>query len=138
MGAVSSSAGEERRPCVLVVEPDFHIRDMLAEALADGAADVIAARGGQEARAILGSRPVDVALIELLLPDDDGESVAEFARSRGCRVVVTSGHPDAIRRAAEENWLFLQKPFGMHEVRRLILGELGMAAGAGGAGPAAS
>ena len=138
MGAASSSAGEERRPCVLVVEPDFQIRDMLAEALADGAADVIAARGGQEARAILGSRPVDVALIELLLPDDDGESVAEFARSRGCRVVVTSGHPDAIRRAAEENWLFLQKPFGMHEVRRLILGELGMAAGAGGAGPAAS
>lgn len=137
MGAAVSSAGEERRPCVLVVEPDFQIRDMLAEALADSA-DVIAVRGGEEARAILDSGSVDVALIELLLPDDDGKSVAELAHSKGCRVVVTSGHPDAIRRAAEESWLFLQKPFGTHEVRRLILGELGMAAGAGGAGPAAS
>ena len=134
MGAAVSSAGEERRPCVLVVEPDFQIRNMLTEALADEAADVIAARGGQEARAVLGSRPVDVALIELLLPDDDGKSIAEFARGKGCRVVVTSGHPDAIRRAAEESWLFLRKPFGMHEVRRLILGELSMAAGTGGAG----
>lgn len=128
MGAAISSAGEERRPCVLVVEPDFQIRDMLVEALGDAAVDVVAVRGGEEARAVLGSRLVDVALVELLLPDDDGESVADLARGRGCRVAVTSGHPDAIRRSAEENWLFLQKPFGMHEVRRLVLAELGMGA----------
>jgi DNA-binding NtrC family response regulator len=130
MGAATGSAEGGRRPCVLVVEPDFQIRDMLIEALEGAEVDIVAVQGGRAARGVLDTRPVDFALIELVLPDDDGEQVAEAARGKGARVAVTSGHPDAIRRSAEQTWLFLQKPFGMHEVRTLVLVELGMAADA--------
>lgn len=131
MGAAIGGAEGGRRLCVLVVEPDFQIRDTLTDALEGAGVDIVAVQGGREARALLDSRLVDFALIELLLPDDDGEELAEVARGKGTRVALTSGHPDAIRRSVEQSWLFLQKPFGMHEVRRLVLAELGLAVDAG-------
>lgn len=129
MDARIRGADETRRFHLLVVEPDAQVREVLSSAFEETGIDVIAVRGAREAQAVLSARGVDFALIEIILWDGTAEVLAEFAEEHGSAVALVSGHPDGIRRGEGGRWCFVEKPFSVLKLRRLVLAELASAAG---------
>ncbi|AXB41443.1 response regulator transcription factor [Amycolatopsis albispora] len=68
---------------VLLVEDDEHIREALGLSLADHGFDVVEAVSGEQALSVVESTPVDVVLLDLMLPGIDGMTVCRSLRSRG-------------------------------------------------------
>jgi DNA-binding NtrC family response regulator len=131
MGAAGDGSDETSRAGVLlVVEPDFQIREILVSAFEGEAIEVVAVRGDREARAVLNARDVDFALIEIVLRDGNGETLAEVAEGQGCRVALISGHPDGILQGEASPRDFLAKPFAIRDLKQMVL--TGIASGAEG------
>jgi class 3 adenylate cyclase len=71
---------------ILVVDDDEENRDLLARRLAREGHRIRAAKGGLEALAILQSEPVDLVLLDVMMPDLDGPAVLErLKRDPGLR-----------------------------------------------------
>ncbi|MGC7102540.1 response regulator [Amycolatopsis lurida] len=68
---------------VLLVEDDEHIREALGLSLSDHGFDVVEAVSGEQALSVVESTPVDVVLLDLMLPGIDGMAVCRSLRSRG-------------------------------------------------------
>ncbi|MFT4622187.1 MAG: CheY-like chemotaxis protein [Myxococcota bacterium] len=85
-------------PRVLVVDDDPDSRHLLQEILLAGDADVVVATDGRGASAQAGRTDVDVALVDLTLPDMDGFAVLRaldaLARSELLPVIAVTGHVD--------------------------------------------
>jgi class 3 adenylate cyclase len=62
---------------ILVVDDDEENRDLLTRRLTREGHRVRAAKGGLEALALLGSEPVDLVLLDVMMPDLDGPAVLE-------------------------------------------------------------
>ena len=83
----STAAQSETRPAprspavapatILVVDDDEENRELLARRLAREGHRVRAAKGGLEALALLRSEPVDLVLLDVMMPDLDGPAVLE-------------------------------------------------------------
>jgi CheY-like chemotaxis protein len=128
----SSSPHEGGEPTlvgdILVVDDDREIVGLVAEALEEEGFIVRRAFGGREALALAAERPPDVAIIDLIMPEIDGEQVcvalrrdAKFAKTR---VLVLSGAEDTRTVAAGcDADGAITKPFTsellVREVRRL-------------------
>src|SRR5262245_23220653 len=76
-GRSSSSQSAPSRPVVLVVDDNEENRDMLARRLARQSYEVIRAAGGLAALETLGARPVDLVLLDVMMPDLDGYTVLQ-------------------------------------------------------------
>jgi len=116
---------------VLVVEDEEPLRGLVAEVIHGLGHHVIEATTGHEALARLRERPFDLVLLDLRLPDVDGQTVWEHALAPdpqlAGRVVFMTGD---IMSAETQGFLdnaarpFLLKPFTMEEVGRVISGVL--------------
>jgi DNA-binding response OmpR family regulator len=81
-------------PTVLIVEDEPDLAQVMELALGRAGFDVLAVDTGSEARAVIGSRQVDVVVMDRGLPDMDGLEATAFLRAAGFlgAVLVTSGH----------------------------------------------
>jgi two-component system, OmpR family, response regulator len=70
------------RPHILVVDDDREIRTLLAEYLEKNGLRVSAARDGNEMRRILGQAHVDLVVLDILMPGDDGLKLCRDLRAR--------------------------------------------------------
>jgi two-component system phosphate regulon response regulator OmpR len=68
--------------CVLVVEDDAAVRDMLAEYLGSHGYSVQQAEDGDAMRREIERNPPDVVLLDVRLPGEDGLSLARYLRER--------------------------------------------------------
>jgi signal transduction histidine kinase/ActR/RegA family two-component response regulator len=112
---------------VLVVEDEDPLRDALTEVLHGLGHRVVGARTGSEALSRLRERTWDLVMLDLRLPDVDGQSVWERALAPNLRladrVVFMTGD---IMSAETQGFLaearrpFLLKPFTMDEVGRVV------------------
>ncbi|ALE73586.1 chemotaxis protein CheY [Pseudonocardia sp. EC080625-04] len=75
-------------PRVLVVEDDPTIGDVLVGALSEQGYDVVSAPDGGTALAAADRQPVDLALLDLGLPDLDGNEVCRRLRDRCPEAIV--------------------------------------------------
>ena len=82
-------------PRVLVVEDEPAIREVVALVLADDGCDVRARKGGREALRLLRSWQPDVVVLDLRLPDREGEAFL-----RACRQHVTDRTPILVMSAS--------------------------------------
>ncbi len=112
---------------VLVVEDEALIRWSIAETLAQQGHSVVEAASAATAVQALdaGSRPFDVVLLDLRLPDsDDLELLARIRRLRPESAVVMMtayGSPDVARHAIELGaYRVVDKPFDMHTLEHLL------------------
>jgi two-component system response regulator AtoC len=78
---------------ILVVEDDEACRAVVCDMLAGNGYEVTAARDGNEALALMGARPADIVLTDVLMPDKDGlEVIREIVRQfPATRVLAMSG-----------------------------------------------
>ena len=80
---------------IAVADDDEHLRRLLVMLLEDLGYRVVCAAGtGLELLDQCSQQNVDVALVDLDMPEMDGLAAAEEIAHRGIPVVLISGHPD--------------------------------------------
>ena len=107
---------------ILIADDDLGILEGM-ESLLSRRYDVVTARNGEEALDRLSEGPVDLVVLDLLMPLLDGESALVRLREGGFDggIIVMSAHADRIGRTrllgADD---FLVKPFEFRELERTI------------------
>ena len=107
---------------ILIADDDLGILDAMRALLSRGY-EVVTARDGEEALERVASGPVDLVILDLLMPLLDGESTLVRLRENGFRgaIIVVSAHADRLGRTrllgADD---FLAKPFEFGELERMI------------------
>lgn len=107
---------------ILIADDDLGILQAM-ESLLSRRYRVITARDGEEVLEKLSEEPVDLVILDLLMPLLDGEGALVAIRERGLPypVVVMSAHGDRLGRTrllgADD---FLAKPFEFRELERTI------------------
>jgi len=112
-------------PGILIADDDPVARDLLAEVLAKEGYRVRAAAGGRECLELARSGPVDLALIDLRMPDVDGLEVLRQIQALhpGAPILILTAFAtletaiEAIRAGAYD---YLSKPFRMEEIRLVV------------------
>jgi two-component system, OmpR family, response regulator len=142
--SVETSAGTSasKRPHLLVVEDDQDIADIIKRYFTAQGFDVAAAPDGTAMRAIIETQEIDVVLLDLGLPGEDGFTLTRYLRERwkGALIIVT-GRGDSIDRVvglelgADD---YVTKPFDLRELLARVRSVLRRAseAAAGTAGSA--
>lgn len=113
--------------CVLLVEDEPLIREIMAETLLDEGYDVVVAADGEEAASLLRSTPraFSILVTDFHMPGSiDGAQLAH--QSRECfptiAVVIASGRPDIFQLAwkTELGYELLKKPYMPLDLVRLL------------------
>jgi two-component system OmpR family response regulator len=102
---------------ILVVDDDGDVRDVIISVLQDQNYRVSCAADGASMRSVLKySDPVDCVVLDAVLPGEKGISLMLHLKEMGIRVVMISGHPEAMQYAAANNLQLLRKPFHIQEI----------------------
>lgn len=105
---------------ILVVDDDARIRTMLKRYLNDEGFQVTEAEDGTAMRAALDSRPADLVLLDLVLPGEDGFTLAHYIRQRSTTpIIMLTGKGDIIDKVAGLEAGaddYIPKPFHLREV----------------------
>ena len=109
-----------RRQRLLVVEDEREITDLLRRYFSGQGFDVSIASEGASMRAILQSEPIDVVLLDLGLPGEDGFALTRFLREtwKGAVIIIT-GRGESVDRivglelGADD---YVTKPFDLREL----------------------
>lgn len=103
---------------ILIVDDQIESREILRRYLKQGQHHVLEADGGQQMFEVLAENDVDLILLDLILPEMDGDELLQQLKSdenlRAIPVIVVSGNKDTERvilciEAGAEDYLF--KPF---------------------------
>ena len=114
---------------LLVVDDDDEIRQLLLRTLPTDGFELLEARDGLEALALLEQGPIDLIVLDWNMPNATGEDVLAELAQRGGRVpvIVLTAHGDPWRRRIAETRgvdAFLAKPFSplelLREIERLL------------------
>ncbi len=111
--------------CVLVVEDEPLILDIIAETLEGAGYDVMRASTGPQAVGLIAAGKTEFSALfsDFHLPGGlTGLDVAAVMRERfpGLPVILATGRPDVLERtcAPAESYVLLQKPYGPSEMLR--------------------
>ena len=116
---------ETRSTTILVADDDDDVREVLAEALEAPGRRVLKARNGVEAVQWATSAPVDLIVLDLVMPEMDG--VESFRRIHAARpdlpVVIVTGHTESdlmLKVLDIGPFTVLQKPLDLHKLRKVV------------------
>ena len=107
-------------PHILVVDDDKRIRTMLQNYLVEAGLRVSLAENGAGLRAAFAQGGIDLILLDLVMPGDDGLSLAREVRQRSAvPIIILTGMGDPIDRVAGLEAGaddYIAKPFHLREV----------------------
>ena len=110
--------------CVLVVDDDPAVRQMLVEYLSSHGYDVRQAASGEAMRAELARAAPAVVLLDIGLPGEDGLTLARYLRERhDVGIIMVTGAGDVVDRVAGLEVGaddYIAKPFDPRELRARI------------------
>lgn len=113
--------------CVLLVEDESFIREIMVESLQDAGFDVMEATTGDQAMELIRDppRPFTLVVTDFHMPgSSDGAHVAALSRQRwpSVPVVIASGRPDIFRKdwKNDPGYSLLRKPYTPSELISLI------------------
>jgi two-component system chemotaxis response regulator CheY len=120
-----------RPPCILVVEDDDSIRDLVDLVLSGAGYEVLTATDGAAALQVVRTARPDLVLLDMRMPIMDGWEFARRYRARPephAPIVVLTAARDAAVRAAEIHANgYLGKPFDVDELLLLVSRHAGTA-----------
>jgi two-component system, cell cycle response regulator CpdR len=108
---------------ILLVEDEAHLRDLVADALADFGHYPIVADNGKIALRYLEKNEFDVVVSDVSMPEGvSGIDLAEQVREKYPRskVILVSGHARAQLPELPEGVVFLPKPYRMRQLIALL------------------
>lgn len=85
-------------PSVLVVDDQDQVRQLIRETLEQAGYEVEEARGGKEALHRYRARSMDLVIMDILMPDQDGLEIIMTLRREfpDTRIIAMTGESDAI------------------------------------------
>jgi two-component system OmpR family response regulator len=108
------------KPCILSVEDDTEIAGMLFDVLAENGFEPCSARSAAEMDALLKSRSVDLVILDIMLPGEDGLSICRRLRAASSIpiIMVTARDEDIDRIIGLEIGAddYVTKPFNSREL----------------------
>lgn len=114
----------DQRPAIAVVEDDDDIRDLVTARLAQDGFEPVGCAGAGDLDALLAARSVDLIVLDLMLPGEDGLSICRrLSAASGPPVIILSARSDDIDRivgleiGADD---YLAKPFNPRELSARI------------------
>ncbi len=123
-GSEPSRGGSE---CILIVEDEDHLRELLCSALGRQGYRVLSSGAGDAALKILEQAPenVDLLLTDVVMPGMNGKELYHQAVGKrpDLKVLYMSGHNDEIisrRGILEDGMWFIEKPFSMKTLNQKI------------------
>ena len=113
------------RARILLVDDEQRIRDAVRELIGKPGREILTCGNGQDALRVLATQPIDLALLDIRLPDMTGLDIMERMRQQGLsvRVIVVSADDQvdsaisALRYGAYE---YVRKPFEPAALRRTV------------------
>ncbi|HEY2016080.1 MAG TPA: response regulator [Bryobacteraceae bacterium] len=86
--------GTDRFPCVLVVDDDPSVRELLTDTLSEGGFTVLEAADGREAIHQIKGQHVDLVITDLVMPEQEGmETIRQIRREfPQIKVIAISGY----------------------------------------------
>ncbi len=112
----------ERPDSILIVDDDLQIRELLLEYLAKNGFKATAAANGPQMRAVLAAAPIDLIVLDLMLPGEDGLMLCRDLRTGSSKAVpilmLTARSEEADRIVGLEMGAddYLVKPFAAREL----------------------
>ena len=106
---------------IAVVDDEVHLREAVAEYLEAAGMRTVSAGNGAEFRTIMASEPVDLVILDIAMPGENGLSVARWLRSRGPRpgIILATSAGTAVDRivgleiGADD---YVVKPYDLREM----------------------
>ncbi len=126
MTGLSSGASHQAQPAarILVAEDDVALRNLLVMSLRTRGYEVLAAEDGQAALDIFLSSPVDLVILDIMMPRRNGLEVLQEIRARSDVPVImltALGRPDDVVRGLEMGADdYIPKPFTFKEVEARV------------------
>jgi two-component system, OmpR family, phosphate regulon response regulator OmpR len=115
-----SEVMKDKKEQILVVDDDLGMREMLQDYLSSQGYEVTTVADGVEMEGYLAKNVADLVILDLMLPGDDGLTLARKLRSRGSPpIIILSARGDDIDRiiglevGADD---YLAKPFNPREL----------------------
>ena len=109
-----------RRACVLVVDDDAQVRQAIRWALEDEGLAVVTAADGREALGLAVERAPDLVVLDVTLPELNGDAVARRLRSGRAHpmpILLITADGQASRKAGRVGaYAFLRKPFRIEDL----------------------
>ena len=113
------------KPIVLVLDENLHLAKWLEHVCAGAGVTALTATTAHEARQLMAQHPVDLAIVDIMLPDDDGLSfVREMLAARPTLQVVVTCGADMTSNESEfcesRNLPMLRKPFLPEDLIQIV------------------
>jgi two-component system, OmpR family, response regulator len=106
---------------ILVVEDDSDVRQVIADQLEELGYRVSLADNGETMRAFLQTLdPIDLIVLDGVMPGEQSESLALHAAERKIRLVMISGSPEHMQKANSRADQLLAKPFRSADLKRAV------------------
>ena len=110
---------------VLIIDDDAQMQEVLASILGDAGYFVETANNGKEAIKICKESPIDVALIDVELPDTQGTKLLSNLKTLQPKMVkiIITGHPsieNAVTSVNEKADGYIVKPFNPPDLLEMI------------------
>jgi len=128
---MSTSATPPDGATVLVVDDDPDAREILTRSLESAGYRTLEAGSGQQCLDIVRSQPVDVILLDVIMPSMDGLAVCEelkkIDQAAAISVILVTGRDDVGTRAAGMRLgvsEYLTKPVNMRELHTRVRSQL--------------
>jgi two-component system phosphate regulon response regulator OmpR len=121
MEPMQAQASASREATILIVDDEPGVRDVLEEYFAGHGYTALAAEAANAARAIAAKHPIDLALVDIHMPGEDGLSLARHLRERypGIAIVMLTSADAVVDRVvglemgADD---YVAKPFDPREL----------------------
>ena len=109
------------RPVILIIDDDPNLRKTLSDILKSKGYEASSAKDGEEGLALLKKDPVNVALIDLKLPDMSGLEVLKRAKADypSIEAIILTGNASldsAIEATNKGAFSYLQKPYDIDQL----------------------
>jgi len=105
---------------ILIVDDDAEIRNLIKRYLEDQGYSVSTASNGQTMRHVMATREVDLVILDLIMPGEDGLVLTRYLRDNSSvGIIILTGKGDTVDRVvglemgADD---YLGKPFAMREL----------------------
>ncbi len=110
---------------VLVIDDDGMIRSYLGSVLAEEGYEILSAATGEEGLALLRAKPVDVIVLDLMLPDRSGISILQDVKQTepGVQVIMLtafSGVPSAVKAMKLGAYDYIAKPTDVSRLKLTV------------------
>src|SRR3954452_22042526 len=115
------SGGSAEWPCILLVEDDEQVCDILGEFLRDSGYQVDVAGTVAAARSLLaGDRTYNLVVTDGRLPDGNGLMIAQRASEQSIKLIIISGFPQELAAAERSQYPVLAKPFRLAVLSNVV------------------